>query len=235
MSALASPRRSGAAALGAVVAAHDPAAARARRASTVLRAALLVPAVAGLAMLGACNNKRVSRIDPTSVTDLSGRWNDTDSRLVANALIEQAMTGPWLARASAARGGKQPAIMVGRFANRTMEHIPIATFTRDIERAMVNSGTVAVVANVEERAEVRTERADQQQNAAAGTRARLAMEQGAQYMLQGDVQAIEDQEGRERVVYYQIDATLLDLESNAKVWIGQHRIKKYIDRRRLGW
>jgi hypothetical protein len=199
------------------------------------RAALLVPLVAGAALLGACNNKRVARIDPTSVTDLSGRWNDTDSRLVANALIGQAMSGPWLQRAGAAQGGRQPAIMVGRFANRTLEHIPVATFTRDVERAMVQSGTVNVVASVDERQEIRAERTDQQQNAAAGTRARLAMEQGARYMLQGDVQAIEDQEGRERIVYYQVDATLVDLESNAKVWVGQHRIKKYIDRRRIGW
>ena len=94
---------------------------------------------------------------------------------------------------------------------------------------------VAVVASVDERAEVRSERADQQQNATADTRARLAKEQGAQYMLQGDVQTVEDAEGRERVVTYQVDAALLDLESNAKVWVGQHKIKKYVDRRRFGW
>ena len=37
--------------------------------------------------VSACGIKRVSRVDPNSVTDLSGRWNDTDSRLVANELI----------------------------------------------------------------------------------------------------------------------------------------------------
>ena len=61
-------------------------------------AALLALAAA---TLGACNNKRVARIEPTAVTDLSGRWNDTDSRLVANALIEQALGASWLAQASA--------------------------------------------------------------------------------------------------------------------------------------
>ena len=177
----------------------------------------------------------MSRIDPATVTDLSGRWNDTDSRLVANALVGQALGGPWLARAGAATGGRPPAIVVGRFANRTMEHVPIATFVRDVERAFVQSGTVAVVASADERQSVRDERADQQQNATADSRVRVAREQGARYMLQGDVQAIEDGEGRERVTYYQVDATLVDLESNAKVWIGQHRIKKYVDRRRLGW
>jgi penicillin-binding protein activator len=194
-------------------------------------------ALAVLASLtaGACNNKRVARIDPTSVTDLSGRWNDADSRLVAAALVEQALGAPWLGRASAARGGRPPAVVVDGFRNGTMEHIPVATFTRDLERAFVNGGAVTVVASREERASVRAERADQQVFAAADTRARVAKEQGAQYLLQGDVQAIEDAEGRERVVYYQIDAALLDLESNQKVWVGQQRIKKYIDRRRIGW
>ena len=202
------------------------------RRSTV-RAALLVAAAA--ATLGACNNKRVARIEPTSVTDLSGRWNDTDSRLVAGALVTQALGGQWLERDAAARGGRPPAVIVGSFTNRTMEHIPVTTFTRDVERALVTSGTVTVVASADERQVVRAERTDQQQNATADSRVRLAREQGARYMLQGDVEAIEDAEGRERVVYYQVDATLVDLESNAKVWVGQHKIKKYIDRRRIGW
>jgi hypothetical protein len=92
---------------------------------------------------------------------------------------------------------------------------------------------VRVVASADERREVRDERQDQQQHASADSRARIGQELGARYMLQGDIQAIEDQEGRERVVYYQIDATLVDLESNVKVWTGQHRIKKYITRPRL--
>jgi hypothetical protein len=108
-------------------------------------------------------------------------------------------------------------------------------FVKDLERAYVNSGRVRLVASRDERSEVREEREDQQANASAETRARLAKENGANYMLQGDVQAIEDAEGREKVVFYQVDAFLVDLESNQKVWIGQHKIKKYIDRRRVGW
>lgn len=178
--------------------------------------------------------KRVSRIDPNAVTDLSGKWNDADSRLVANALIEQSLTGAWQKRFTASHGGKNPTVMIGSFRNKSMELIPIQTFTRDLERAFINSAQVSVVASKEEREEIRAERADQQNNAAADSRARQAMEAGANYMLQGDVQSIEDSEGREKIIYYQIDATLIDLESGQKVWVGQHRIKKYIERRRLG-
>jgi penicillin-binding protein activator len=194
-------------------------------------AALVVLAVA----TGACNNKRVARIEPTSVTDLSGRWNDADSRLVANELIEQSLTAPWAKRFADTHGGEAPTVIVGGFGNRTMEHIPVNTFVKDLERAFVNSGAVRVVASADERQVVRAEREDQQAHATTDSRARLAREQGAAYMLQGEVQAIEDAEGREKVVYYQVDAALVDLESNAKVWVGQHKIKKYIDRRRIGW
>ena len=183
--------------------------------------------------LSACGLKRVSRVDPNSVTDLSGNWNDTDSRLVANELITQSLNAQWSREWATTNGGTAPTVIVGDFRNRTMEHIAIGTFVRDLERAYVQSGTVRVVASAMERGEVRAERADQQVNASAETRARMAREQGARFMLQGDVQAIEDSEGREKIVFYQIDATLLDLESNTKVWVGQHKIKKYVQRRRL--
>ena len=191
--------------------------------------ALLAMAVA----VSACSIKRVERIDPNSVTDLSGRWNDADSRLVANELIAQSLAGTWSRDWAAANGGTAPTVIVGEFRNRTLEHIPIGTFVRDMERAYVQSGLVRVVASAEERDEARSERTDQQTNASAETRTRMAREMGARFMLQGDVQAIEDTEGRERIVFYQIDATLIDLETNAKTWIGQHKIKKYIQRRRF--
>ena len=150
-----------------------------------------------------------------------------------NALITQSLESSWARDYAAANGGTAPAVIVGQIRNRTMEHIPIGTFIRDIERAYVQSGMVRLVASAEEREELRAERTDQQTNASAETRARMARELGARYMLQGDVQAIEDSEGRERVVFYQVDVTLIDLETNVRTWMGQHKIKKYIQSRRI--
>ena len=139
----------------------------------------LILAAVALFAVSACGLKRVSRVDPNSVTDLSGNWNDTDSRLVANELIAQSLNAQWSREWSGANGGRSPTVIVGDFRNRTMEHIAIGTFVRDLERAYVQSGTVRVVASAMERDEVRAERADQQTNSSAETRARLAREQGA--------------------------------------------------------
>ena len=194
------------------------------------RAALVALIAAGVA----CSPKQVNRIDPAAVTDLSGRWNDTDSRLVANELIKQSLDGPWLKRFSDSHGGAAPTVLVGGFTNKTYEHIAVGTFLNDLERAFTNSGAVQVMASGTARDQIRDERVDQQTNANAATRAKLANETGARYMLQGEIQAIEDSEGKEKVVFYQIDATMVDMESNAKVWIGQHKIKKYVLRKRVG-
>jgi uncharacterized protein (TIGR02722 family) len=190
---------------------------------------------AALALTAAgCATKRVARIEPGAVTDLSGRWNDTDSRLVANQLVEQSLSAGWAKRYTDTHGGEAPTIIVGSFANRTLEHIAVGTFVKDIEKALVPTGAARVVASGEERSELRGERKDQQQNARADTRAKQGQELGARYMLAGELQAIDDVDGRERVVFYQVDASLIDLETNTKVWIGQHKIKKYITRSAFG-
>jgi uncharacterized protein (TIGR02722 family) len=198
-----------------------------------LRAAL---ALAALTVAGGCATQ-VTRISPDQQVDLSGRWNDVDSRQVADAMVRQSFqaeaSGSWAVQYMQAHGGRRPTVIVGTVRNRSMEHIPVETFVRDLERAYLSSGQVQVVASREERDEVRDERADQQENAAADTRARMAREHGAQYMLQGDISQINDREGGRRVVYYQVDMTLLDLESNEKTWTGQHRIKKMVEQPRF--
>ena len=187
-----------------------------------------------LLSIGACQAKRVTRIEPSAVTDLSGRWNDTDSRLVANELVVQTLADGWARRYTDQHGGEAPTVIVGDFTNRTLEHIALGTFVKDIEKALITTGAARVVASRDERRELREERKDQQQYSRADTRARAGQEVGARYALTGGVQAIEDVDGRERVIFYQVDATIVDLETNAKVWVGQHKIKKYVERARFG-
>src|ERR1700741_998065 len=196
-----------------------------------LRAALVLST---MLVSGGCGATRVTRVSPEQQIDLSGYWNDVDSRQVADAIISQSFDGEsWALEYMQAHGGRKPTVIVGDVRNRSMEHIPVETFVRDLERAYLGSGQVQVVASADEREEVRAERVDQQENASAETRTRMGRERGAQYMLQGDISSIEDREGGRRVVFYQVDLTLVDLETNDKTWTGQHRIKKFVERSRF--
>lgn len=195
----------------------------------------LMFASACLLLLAACGGgTTVERIDPGTTVDLSGYWNDSDSRMVAEEMIADALGTPWRRQFMQRNGGELPTVIFGTVRNRTTEHIAVNTFLRDMERAFVNSGDVQVVADQDERGGIRAEREDQQVNASPETRARLRNELGADYILIGEITSIEDVEGGREVVSYQVDLNLTDLESNLRVWVGQKKLKKFIQRRRRG-
>ncbi len=182
-----------------------------------------------VAFSGCSASKQVTRVDADTTIDLSGRWNDTDSRMVADEIIGDCLSHPWINDHGINAGGK-PVVIVGGIRNKSMEHIPVATFITDIERAFINSGKVRTVSSASERGEIREERADQGEFAALETIKRMGRELGADYMMTGEINTIEDREGGDQVVFYQTDLTLTDIETNEKIWIGNKKIKKFIGR-----
>lgn len=183
---------------------------------------------ASVALLSACSSgKKVTRIEADSVTDLSGSWNDTDSRLVAEEMINDCLSRPWYEQFSAQKGSV-PTIVIGKVRNKSHEHIRVETFIKDIERALINSGKAEFVANSNEREDLRNELADQQGNATEETTHDAGMEIGADLMLTGAINSVIDQEGGEQVVFYQIDMELTDIQSHRKVWLGNKKIKKFV-------
>ena len=185
-----------------------------------------------LAVLGlGCASKTVTRVGTDTTIDLSGYWNDADSRMVAEAMIGDALGGHWYTDYMQAAGDR-PTVIVGRVRNRTSEHIATETFIGDIERAFVNSGKVRVVAAAEEREQLRDERMDQGRYASDETIKKFGREHGADFMLIGTISSINDREKGTEVRFYQVDLTLVNIETNEKVWIGQKKIKKVIGRGR---
>jgi uncharacterized protein (TIGR02722 family) len=174
----------------------------------------------------ACSRK-VTRIDPGEQIDLSGRWNNTDSRLAAEQLTGQILTERWLEDHNKEKK-ERPTVIVGMITNKSHEHIDAETFTKDIEQSFVRTSTVRLVQGGEKRAAIRAERADQQTNASTNTMKQFGLERGADYMLQGNISSIVDSQKRQKVVYYQINLELTNLETNEIVWIGDKKIAKYV-------
>jgi uncharacterized protein (TIGR02722 family) len=197
------------------------------------RTAVHCSALVLFSFITACGGTTVRRLDPESTTDLSGFWNDTDSRLVADEMIADCLTHPWIQNHMLRYDGK-PVVIVGTVRNRSTEHIQTGTFIRDMERAMVNSGQVTVVADYFEREELRDEREAQQDWAREETRKKLRAETGADYMLNGDIDVIIDREGGTEVKFYQVDLFLTHIETNERSWVGQKKIKKEVSRSSLG-
>jgi len=172
-------------------------------------------------------NRQVQRIETDSTVDLSGRWNDTDARLTAAELVTEIMGQPWLER-HMSRTGERPVVIVGMVENKSHEHIEAEVFIKEIEKAFIKSGRVRLVQGGEKREQIRRERADQQTNASKSTMKQWGLEIGADYMLQGSINSIMDAYKRKKVIYYQIDSELTNMQTNEVVWIGDKKIKKFV-------
>jgi uncharacterized protein (TIGR02722 family) len=184
-----------------------------------------------LALSGCGHETKVTRVDAGIVTDLSGRWNDTDSRMVAEAMVKEALQYPWLGNFEKANQ-RQPVVVVGTVLNSSHEHINVQTFITDLERELTNSQKVTFVAGKGERDEVRSERKEQAIYAREETQKAPGKEIGADFMMKGTIATILDEAEGTKAVFYQVDLQMVDLENNAKVWYGQKKIKKVVEKRR---
>ena len=189
-----------------------------------------------ITLLSACSSTpttKVSRVDAGAAIDLSGRWNDTDARLVSNSLIDDCLNSPrvrqFIQEYSARNNGNLPACLVGTFGNDSSEHIDTGIISRAMQTAIINSGRMDFVAGGETRAEIRGERQDQQSFASDETASALANETGAALLLTGKISSIVDRAGNRTVRSYFVNAELTNIERNTIIWAGENNeIKKDI-------
>jgi uncharacterized protein (TIGR02722 family) len=170
----------------------------------------------------------VQRLQTNKVVDLSGRWNDTDARLVAEEMVQDFMQSPFRIR-FAETHSKLPVIIVGAMLNKSHEHIEAEPFIKSIERELINNQSVRIVENGVFREKLRQERVENPLSDTSMNR-QFGRELGADFMLLGTINTIVDTkaEGRRNIVFYQVDLNLVDLHTNETVWIGQKKIKKFV-------
>jgi penicillin-binding protein activator len=187
---------------------------------------LILATTAFILILSSCAHK-VTRIDPIDTPDISGNWNYTDSRLTAEEMINQSLTGKWLGDHLQVKG-KKPVVIVGFVTNKSHEHIEAETFMNDLEKSFVTTEKVGLVQSGKKREEMRGEKSDQQTNASVSTMKKFGLEKGADYILQGSINSIVDAFKRKKTVTYQIDLVLTNIETNEVVWIGDKKLSKNV-------
>ena len=184
-------------------------------------------------LFSACGSSPVSRVQSGTQPDLSGYWNAIDVKIVCEALIAECLSNSRVDQAIRQSGSRKPVVIVGRFNNFSDEHIDTEIISATMETVIFNSGRLDFVAPAGLRQELRAERYDHLLNASEETASRLGREIGADYMLTGSVRTIVDREGNRTVRTYFVTAELTNIETNARMWLGQNsEITKIITRPR---
>ena len=100
------------------------------RIRNIFRGLVLALVVAGMT---ACGGTKVSRVGAEKQIDLTDRWNSTDSKQVANQMIEDMLTFPWLGKWNKSHE-RPPRVIIKTIRNKSHEHIPVDTFINDLKR-----------------------------------------------------------------------------------------------------
>jgi len=195
---------------------------------------ILIASFLVILITGCGSSRTVQRTSSDTTVDLSGRWNDTDSRLTAKKMVDGLLEARWVSN-YVKENKKKPIVIVGTIKNNSSEHIQTKVFSKDIERELINSGEVRFVASSEERSEIREERSEQQQYSSMETAKRLANETGADFMLKGVISTQNDSFDGQAVKFYQVDLELINLETNEKVWLDSKKIKKLVEQAGYGF
>ena len=174
----------------------------------------------------ACSSKpRVDRVGADTQIDLSGRWNDTDVRIVSNSLINDCLdsqrVSQFIQNYVSQNRGRLPACLVGTFRNDSSEHIDTSIISKAMEIAVVNSGKMDFVAGGDTLAEIRAERQEQQWNASEESAAALGKETGAALLLTGRLMSIVDRAGNTTDRFYFANAELTNIERRVIIWSGK--------------
>ena len=185
----------------------------------------------GFALISCGPSTKVTRVGTDTTIDLSGRWNDSDSQMVAQEMIKDVLGRPWISNFTREHN-RTPVVIVGEVRNRSSEHIETLAFTKELERELINSGRVRFVAAPTERAGIRQERLNQQTEASAETMKRLGQETGADFYLGGVITSEGDARDKVRVIRYITNLELTNIETNERVWIGRKEIRKVVEQSR---
>jgi len=173
-------------------------------------------------LLSSCETTKVKRVDAGTQKELSGYWNAVDVKIVCESLVNECLSSARVNQEIKARGNKKPVVIVGKFKNASDEHIDTEIITSIMENAIFNSGKLDFVAGGDTRANLRAEKQDQQGNASDATAAGLGKEIGADFMMTGSVRTIVDRDGNRSVRTYFVTAELTNIETNARMWMGQN-------------
>lgn len=183
------------------------------------------------------SNTRVKTVqdnDSENRSELSGKWNDADSKSTADTLIQQMLTAPWYAEAlEALEDDKKPMVLIGQIKLKANEHIKTEDFINNMKTALISSRKIRF-ASTKANA-LKAEKEKQMLTATDETAKIMGKEIGADFIVFGNLSTTKDRVNGKSIQYYQVNLELHNIETGEIVWVGQKKIKKFIRQNSRTW
>lgn len=198
-----------------------------------LSAMVIVLGIAGSSLLTSCGPKAFVRGEydenVQAENNLNDLWSETDMQKVVADLVASMVAHHEIANAK-----RPPIVMVTKLQNKTSEVIDTQNIMDMVRVELSRGGRVSFV-DKEAREDVAAEYEYQNSGMMSDeTKKGKGGQIGADFIVNGRLDSIVQQAGKDKTVYYKVTLNLTNLKSNIIVWTDYKQIRKKYRKQSVG-
>ncbi len=161
---------------------------------------------------------------------LNDQWSETDMQNAVKALATSLMNHPSMANAKT-----PPIVMVTNLQNKTSEHIDTQSIMDKIRVELMKSGKAEFIDK-----EARQDIADEYNYQNSGmvsdeTKKGPGGQTGADFILNGRLDSIVQEVGKDKTVYYKLTLNLTNLKTTRITWTDDKQLRKVYRKKTIGF
>jgi len=198
--------------------------------SRVLCVILGLAFVSGLTSCGPKAFVKGQYDDVDKENNLNSEWSETDMQKTVKDMVASLLAHPAVANAKS-----PPTVMVTQLQNKTSEHIDGQSIMDMVRVELSKSGKVAFIDK-----EARQDISDEYNYQNSGMVSEESKkgpggQTGADFIVNGRMDSIVQEVGKEKTVYYKITLNMTNLKTSVITWTDQKQIRKLFKKRAVGW
>lgn len=192
----------------------------------------LVVATVSVLFLASCGQKAFVKgdyQDPEKTNLLNDQWSETDMQNVVKDLVASLSVHPAIKDAKA-----PPVVMVTQLQNKTSEHIDTQSVMDMVRVDLMKTGKVGFI-DKEARQDISDEYNYQNSGMVSKeTKKGPGGQTGADFIINGRLDSIVQEVGKEKTVYYKVTLNMTNLKTGMIVWSDNKQIRKAYKKKTIG-
>lgn len=197
-----------------------------------MKRVLLLPVCLLSLVIASCGPKAFVKGDYDDVQRtnlLNDQWSETDMQKAVADLVKSMGSAKVIATAKT-----EPIVMVTGLQNKTSEHIDTQSIMDMLRVELMKSGSVSFI-DKEAREDVAAEYQYQNSGMVSGSTKKGPGDQvGADFIINGRLDSIVQEVGKEKTVYYKLTLNLTNLKTNVIAWSDYKQIRKTFKKKTIG-
>lgn len=160
---------------------------------------------------------------------LTDEWSESDMQETVKSMVASLVTHPVVAGART-----RPVVMVTQLQNKTSEHIDTQSIMDMVRVELMKTGKLAFI-DKEARQDIDQEYDYQNSGRVSGnTKKGPGGQTGADFIVNGRLDSIVQEVGKEKSIYYKITLNLTSIKSGVIEWTDQKQIRKLYKKKTIG-